>query len=372
MKTRAAFVRGTGRDWEIDELDLDEPKANEVLIRYVATGLCHSDEHLRTEGFWGGEARFPMVGGHEGSGVVEAVGPGVTRVAPGDHVVCSFLPSCGHCRWCSTGQQRLCDVGADVMSGNLPDGTFRFHLGDLDLGGLCMLGTFTQYGVVSEYSCVKIHPDIPLDVAALVGCGVPTGWGSSVYGAGVRAGDTVVIYGVGGVGINAVQGAVYAGAKNVVAVDPVAFKRDTAARLGATHVVSDHEEARALIVDGLTLGVGADHAVITMGVVTEEVVTAAVDTIRKGGDVTITGLGGVNDRNIHLPSAALTLFEKTIKGSLFGSGNPMYDIPKTLDLYQAGRIELDSLITNRYKLDEVNQAYADIEAGKNIRAMIIH
>jgi len=369
MKTKAAFVRGTGLPWEIAELDLDPPKDNEVLIKYTASGLCHSDEHLRTEGFWAGAARFPMVGGHEGAGIVQEVGPGVTRVKVGDHVVCSFIPSCGKCRWCSTGKQNLCDLGADIMNGNLPEGSFRFHLDGEDLGGLCMLGTFSEYGVISEYSCVRIDDDIPLELAALAGCGVPTGWGSSVHSAGVEAGDTVVIYGIGGVGINAVQGAAYAGANNVAAVDPVQFKRDSALKLGATHVASDHNEAAQLVAK-LTKGVGADKAIITMGIVTEEVITSAVDTIRKAGSVTITGLGAVEDKNVHIPSASLTLYEKTLKGSLFGSGNPMYDIVKTLDLYKAGRIELEPLVTKRYALEEINEAYEDILAGKALRAMI--
>lgn len=370
MKTMAAFVTGPSRPWEIDELDLDGPKANEVLVEYTASGLCHSDEHLRTEGFWAGAARYPMVGGHEGAGVVVEVGPGVTRVKAGDHVVCSFIPACGHCRWCSTGHQNLCDVGADVMNGNLPDGTFRFHRGGEDFGGLCMLGTFSQYGVISEYSCVKVDDSLPLDVAALAGCGVPTGWGSSVYSAGVEPGDTVVVYGVGGVGINAVQGALHAGATSVIAVDPVAFKRSEALRLGATHAVADHNEASALALQ-LTRGVGADKAVLTLGVMIDYVVASAIDTIRKGGTVVITGLGPVQEHTLNIPSAALTLFEKTVKGSLFGSGNPLYDIPKMLALYQAGRLELDSLITNRYRLEQINDAYADNEAGKNIRALIM-
>ncbi len=369
MKTKAAFVTGTGRPWEIDELELDGPKANEVLIKYSASGLCHSDEHLRSEGFWGGAARYPMVGGHEGAGVVQEVGAGVSRVKPGDHVVCSFIPACGHCRFCSTGHQNLCDVGADVMNGNLPDGTFRFHRGGQDFGGLCMLGTFSEYGVISEYSCVPIDKSFALDVAALVGCGVPTGWGSSVSSAGVEPGDTVVVYGIGGVGINAVQGAACAGASQLIAVDPQEFKRETALRLGATHAVADHNEA-AELAKQLTRGVGADKAIITMGVVEEWVVTSAVDTIRKGGSVTITGLSPVNELTIHISSSSLTLFEKTIKGSLFGSGNPLYDIPKTLELYAAGRLELDSLISHRYALEQINEAYDDTAAGKNIRALI--
>lgn len=372
ITTTAAVMRETGRAWEVLELTLDPPQDHEVLIRYVASGLCHSDEHLRTNGFWGDTARLPMVGGHEGAGVIEAVGPGVESLAVGDHVVCSFLPACGHCRWCSTGRQNICDLGADLMRGALVDGTFRFHdAHGEDYGGLCMLGTFSEYGVISEYSAVRVDGDLPLEVAVLVGCGVPTGWGSAVYNAGVEAGETVLIYGIGGVGINAVQGAAYAGAKNVVAVDPLANKREKALELGATHAVASAEDASRLI-EELTRGVGADKAIITMGVIEAPTVSAAVETIRKGGIVTITGLSGVNDTTIQVPSASLTLFEKRIHGTLFGSCNPFYDIPKMLDLYQAGRIKLDELITRNYRLEEINKGYEDLLAGENIRGVILH
>src|SRR4051794_32113006 len=186
-----------GKPWDIVELDLDAPKAGEVLIRFVASGLCHSDDHLRTGDL---PSRYPIVGGHEGAGIVEAVGEGVFDIAVGDHVVCSFLPTCGKCRWCSTGHQNLCDLGAMLLDGCLPDGTFRFHSGEQDLGGMCMLGTFSERSVVSRNSVVKIDDDLPLDKAALVGCGVPTGWGSVVYSAEVRPGETVVIFGIGGGG----------------------------------------------------------------------------------------------------------------------------------------------------------------------------
>jgi NDMA-dependent alcohol dehydrogenase len=372
IKTTAAVMRGTGQEWDVLELTLDPPKDREVLIRYVASGLCHSDEHWRKEGFWGDDARLPIVGGHEGAGIIEAVGPGVESLEVGDHVVCSFLPACGHCRWCSTGRQNICDLGADLMRGAQIDGTFRFHddKGE-DYGGICMLGTFSQFGVISEYSAVKVDKSLPLETAVLVGCGVPTGWGSAVYNAGVQPGDTVVIYGIGGVGINAVQGAAYAGARKLVAVDPLENKRAKALELGATHAVATAEEADELIQE-LTRGVGADKAIITMAVIEEPTVTAALETIGKGGILTITGLAGVNDKTIQVPSASLTLFEKRIQGTLFGSSNPFYDIPKMLDLYEAGRLELDPLITTQYRLEDVNQGFEDLLAGKNIRGVIVH
>ena len=192
MTTRAAVCRAPGLPWEITDLELDEPKANEVRIKFYAAGLCHSDDHLQK-----GDApmRLPFVGGHGGAGVVDAVGPGVTRVKVGDHLVCSFIPACGSCRYCSTGRQNLCDAGKNAGTGMFADGTFRFHQNGEDFGGMCVLGTFSQYTVVSEFSCIPIPDDIPFDVAALAACGVPTGWGSAVYAAGVRPGQTVVIYG---------------------------------------------------------------------------------------------------------------------------------------------------------------------------------
>lgn len=232
MKTRAAILQGVGKEWEITELDLDPPKAGEVLLRFVASGLCHSDDHLRTGDI---PVRYPIVGGHEGAGIVEEVGEGVTRLRPGDHVVCSFLPVCGHCRFCARGLTNLCDLGALLVDNCLPDGTFRLHSGGQDFGQMCLLGTFSQWATVSEYSCVKVADDLPLEVAVLVGCGVPTGWGTAVTAGGVRPGDSVAVYGVGGVGINAIQGAAFAGARHVIAVDPVASKREAALRLGATH-----------------------------------------------------------------------------------------------------------------------------------------
>jgi alcohol dehydrogenase (nicotinoprotein) len=368
MKTKAAILRAPQTDWEVVELELDPPRENEVLIRFVAAGLCHSDEHMRTGDMPG---RYPIIGGHEGAGVIEEVGPGVTRVQKGDHVVCSFIPSCGRCRFCSTGQQNLCDMGATILEGKMPDGTFRYHLDDEELGGLCMLGSFSQWGVVSEYSVVPVDKDLPLEKAVLVGCGVPTGWGSAVYAAGVRPGETVVIYGIGGIGINAVQGARHAGAKNIIAVDPLALKREKAEELGATHSAASAEEAQELVTN-LTLGVGADNAIVTVGVVKEDVVESAFNAVRKGGTVTVTGLGNLMEKTIHLNGAMLTLFQKRVQGTLFGSANPIYDIKKMLDLYRSGDIKLDDLITKTYKLDDINEGYQDLLDGKNIRGVIIH
>ena len=288
ITTRAAVCRVPGQPWEITELELDEPKANEVRIKFYAAGLCHSDDHIQK-----GDApmRMPVVGGHEGAGIVDAVGPSVTRVKVGDHVTCSFIPACGKCRYCSTGRQHLCDAGLNAGRGCFPDGTFRFHQGSEDFGGLCVLGTFSQYAVVHEYSVIKIPQEIGFDVAALVACGVPTGWGSAVRAGGVRAGQTVVIYGAGGVGSNAVQGARFAGAKNVVVVDPVEFKREMALSVfGATHTFATAKEAHDFVVE-TTWGELADRAIITVGILHDEVIANAIKVVGKSGQVTITAVG---------------------------------------------------------------------------------
>jgi S-(hydroxymethyl)glutathione dehydrogenase/alcohol dehydrogenase len=365
MTTRAAILYEPGKPWEITDVELDEPKANEVRVKFMAAGLCHSDDHIQK-----GDApmRMPVVGGHEGAGIVEAVGDGVTRVAVGDHVVCSFIPVCGSCRYCSTGRQGLCDAGKDAGTGMFPDGTFRFHKDGHDLGGLCVLGTFSQYAVLSEWSCIKVDDDIPFEVGALVSCGVPTGWGSAVYAAGVRAGDTVVIYGSGGVGSNAVQGARHAGAKNVVVVDPVEFKRDMAKVFGATHTFATAAEAHDFIV-GTTWGELADHAIITVGILHDEVIENALKVVGKSGQVTITAVGG---GELNTGAGMLIGYQRRVQGAIFGSCNPLYDVPRLLGLYRSGDLKLDELITRRYRLEEVNQGYQDMLDGKNIRGVIVH
>lgn len=365
ITTRAVVCREPGRPWEVTELELDDPQPNEVRIKFYAAGLCHSDDHIQK-----GDApmRMPVVGGHEGAGVVDAVGAGVTRVSVGDHVVCSFIPVCGSCRYCSTARQNLCDQGKNAATGEFPNGGFRFHQDGEDYGGLCVLGTFSQYAVVSEFSAIKIPDDIPFEVASLVGCGVPTGWGSAVHAAGVRPGQTVVIYGSGGVGSNAVQGARYAGAQRVVVVDPVEFKREMAMEFGATHTFASAKEARDFVVEA-TWGELADHAIITVGVLHDEVIHDAIDIVGKTGQVTVTAVGNgwVNEH----PGAFIG-FQRRIQGAVFGACNPLHDIPRLLELYRNGDLKLDELITRRYRLEQVNQGYQDMLDGKNIRGVIIH
>jgi len=236
---------------------------------------------------------------------------------------------------------------------------------------MCGLGTFAGYTTVNAESAVKIPNDIPLEVACLTGCGVGTGWGSAVTAAKVEPGETVIVMGIGGIGINAVQGAAYAGASHVIAVDPVAFKREKAQEFGATETYSSIEEA-ADFARSVTNGQGADKAIVTVGVTKGEHVAQAFSGIRKAGTVVVTGLGNIAEVGLPISLGELTLFAKEIKGAMFGDSNPHTDILKMLRLYQEGHVKLDELVTKRYSLDEVNQGYEDMHAGKNIRGVIVY
>jgi NDMA-dependent alcohol dehydrogenase len=370
MKTQAAVLYGLNEPWRIVDVELGEPVAGEVRVRLAASGLCHSDEHLVTGDI---PAALPVIGGHEGAGVVDAVGPEVHGIKAGDHVVLAFIPACGRCPMCSTGHQNLCDQGAHLMNGvAIADGTYRVRDGDGNgIGTMCLLGTFCPYVVVNESQVVLIDEHIPLRTAALVGCGVTTGWGSAVYAAQVGPGDTVVVIGIGGVGINAVQGARLAGARRVIAVDPLPFKRETALSLGATHVAADLDEALKLVTD-LTWGRLAEKAILTAGVVTGDLIAPSMKLIAKSGCLVVTGVAPVAQEDVKLNLFDLTLFQKQIRGCNFGSANPRVDIPKLLGLSTSGQLELDALVTRTYSLDEVNAGYDDLREGRNIRGLIVY
>ena len=368
MKTKGALLWGTHQEWSVEEIDLGDPVAHEVQVQLAATGLCHSDEHLVTGG---SPIPFPAIGGHEGAGIVTKVGPGVTSVEEGDHVVLSFIPACGQCPPCSSGRQNLCDLGMYLLDGtSISDGTFRVHARGQAVARMCLLGTFSPYVTVHESSTVKIEKDIPLDKAALVGCGVTTGWGSSTKVADVRPGETVVVIGIGGVGINAVQGAVAAGAKRVIAVDPVPFKREQAKRFGATHVFESAKEATDAVAE-LTWGRLAEKAVITVGNIQGEDIEDAMNLIGKGGRVVVTGMGSIADYDVKLNLFLFTMLQKDLQGAIFGGANPRFDIPWLLSMYREGKLNLDDLVTNTYKLEDINQGYADMKDGKNLRGLVV-
>ncbi len=369
MKTKGAILWDVKQEWQVEEIEMGDPVAHEVQVELAASGMCHSDEHLVTGS---SPAPFPVIGGHEGAGVVTKVGPGVTSVAEGDHVVLAFIPACGVCPACSAGHQNLCDFGAALMGGvAISDGTHRITARGQGVAQMCLLGTFSPYVTVHEASVVKIENHFPLDKAALVGCGVTTGWGSSTKVADVRPGETVVVIGVGGVGINAVQGAAAAGAKRVIAIDPVPFKREQAKRFGATHVFASATEAVEAIAE-LTYGRGAEKAVICVGHIHGQDIEEAMALIGKGGRVVVTGMGDAADMDVKLNLFMFTLLQKDLQGAIFGGSNPRFDIPWLLSMYGEGKLNLDDLATTTYKLEDVNQGYQDMRDGKNLRGVILY
>ena len=367
MKTKAAILWETNSPWSVEEIDLGPPGAGEVHVKLAASGLCHSDEHVVTGDF---PFELPIIGGHEGSGVVQEVGSGVSWLAPGDHVVFGFIPSCGRCPSCSTGHQNLCDLGDLLgLARQISDGTSRHHARGVDLGLMCLVGTFAHDTVVNEASCIKIDKAVPLDLACLLGCGVVTGWGSAVYAAEVGPGDTVVVVGIGGIGANVVQGARLAGAKRIIAIDPVEFKREKAMEFGATHMASSMADALPMLQE-LTAGTMANQVVMTMGVGSGELLGEALALAAKRGRVVVTNIHPALEMSANLSLLDLTLMEKQVVGSLFGSGNPRADIPKLLGLYHEGQLDLDNLVTNTYTLEGVNNGYEDMRSGKNIRGVM--
>jgi S-(hydroxymethyl)glutathione dehydrogenase/alcohol dehydrogenase len=369
VKTKAAILWETNVPWSVEEIELDDPQSGEVRVKLAASGMCHSDEHLVT-----GDLPFdlPIIGGHEGAGVVEEVGDGVSWLSPGDHVVFGFIPSCGRCPSCSTGHQNLCDLGALMGAGKqITDGGSRHHAQGKDLSLMCLLGTFAHHTVVNEASCIKIDDDLPLDRACLLGCGVVTGWGSAVYAAEVSPGDIVAVVGCGGIGSNAIQGARLAGAKQIWAIDPVEFKREKAMEFGATHTASSMEEAVELIGEA-SWGRMADKVVMTMGVGNGELMAQGLALASKRGRVVVTNIHPAMEVSASMSLLDLTLMEKQIVGSLFGSGNPRADIPKLLNLYRDGQLDLDGLVTNTYGLDGVNDGYDAMRNGENIRGVMVY
>ncbi len=368
MKTKAAILWESGQPWSVEEIELDAPLQNEVLVRIEASGMCHSDDHVRVGD---GIAALPTIGGHEGAGVIEAIGPGIENLAVGDHVVFSFLPACGRCHWCSIGRSNLCDYGQFLMTGETITGGHRAHARGQGVGALSLIGTFSERTVVHESSVVKIDDDIPFDVACLLGCGVPTGWGSAVNIGKVTVGETVVVVGIGGIGANALQGARMAGATNVVAVDPVPFKLEQAKIFGATHTASSMEEAMPLLQD-LTRGVMADVGINTIGIVEGWMIQPFVDLVSKGGRAVLTGMARNTDDSPKLGMQMFSLFEKSLLGTVYGGCNPRADIPRLAQMYRSGTLRLDELITRTYTLDQINEGYADMIAGKNIRGVIIN
>lgn len=368
MKTKGALIWEFNQPWSVEEIEIGDPRKDEVKIQMEAAGMCRSDHHLVTGDI--PMAGFPVLGGHEGAGIVTEVGPGVDDFAPGDHVVLAFIPSCGKCPSCQAGMRNLCDLGAGLLAGeSVTDGSFRIQARGQNVYPMTLLGTFSPYMVVHRSSVVKIDPSVPFEVACLVGCGVTTGYGSAVRTADVRPGDDVAIVGLGGVGMAALQGAVSAGARYVFAVEPVEWKRDQALKFGATHVYPDINAALMGIAE-VTYGLMAQKVIITVGKLDGADVDSYLTITAKGGTCVLTAIGSLVDAQVTLNLAMLTLLQKNIQGTIFGGGNPHYDIPKLLSMYKAGKLNLDDMVTTAYKLEQINDGYQDMLNGKNIRGVI--
>lgn len=368
MKTKGALIWEFNQPWSVEEIEIGDPRKDEVKIQMEAAGMCRSDHHLVTGDI--PMAGFPVLGGHEGAGIVTEVGPGVDDFAPGDHVVLAFIPSCGKCPSCQAGMRNLCDLGAGLLAGeSVTDGSFRIQARGQNVYPMTLLGTFSPYMVVHRSSVVKIDPSVPFEVACLVGCGVTTGYGSAVRTADVRPGDDVAIVGLGGVGMAALQGAVSAGARYVFAVEPVEWKRDQALKFGATHVYPNINAALMGIAE-VTYGLMAQKVIITVGKLDGADVDSYLTITAKGGTCVLTAIGSLVDTQVTLNLAMLTLLQKNIQGTIFGGGNPHYDIPKLLSMYKAGKLNLDDMVTTAYKLEQINDGYQDMLNGKNIRGVI--
>jgi NDMA-dependent alcohol dehydrogenase len=296
----------------------------------------------------------------------------VTSLAAGDHVVSSFLPSCGRCEPCSTGHQNLCDLGTYIADGlQVSDHTARHHHQGRDLRVMCMVGTFAHHTVGNEASFVKIDDDLPLDRACLVACGVTTGWGAAVHRAEVRPGDDVAVVGIGGLGASAVQGARLAGAHRIFAVDPVPFKLEEAKRWGATHTATGVEEAFGLIQQE-TRGRMCTKVIATMGVGRGDLMAALLALTAKRGRLVAVNVHPAAEIDVKLSMVDLVFMEKELVGCLYGSANPRADIPRLLQLYRDGQLDLDGMVTRTYPLAGVNDGYQDMRDGRNIRGVLVY
>ena len=350
-----------------DDITVAGPGPGEVAIDMVASGVCHSDLSVLNGTI---PLPTPIVLGHEGAGIVTAIGEGVTRVAPGDHVVLSFVPNCGECYTCKRGQGYLCEKAGMQALGGLLDGTTRLTLDGAPLHQMACLGTFGQQAVVPEISAVKIPDDVPLDVAALIGCGVLTGVGAALNTATIQPGDTVAVVGCGGVGLNVIQGARIAGAGKIIAIDMFDAKLEMAKQFGATHTVNAGERDAGGAVMALNDGRGADTAFEVIGL--KPTIEATINMVRPGGEAILVGVPRL-DVMLELNAAFTFLYlNKTIKGCWYGSVNVNEDVPKLLDLWRKGELKLEELISQEISVDQVNEAFEAMQKGEVARSVIKH
>lgn len=358
---KAAVLYEYNAPLKVEDLELDEPLSGEVLVKMGASGVCHSD-YREIKGEWRnwGLAPLPVVLGHEGAGVVEKVGEGVTSVKPGDHVILAWFPGCGRCLYCVTGSPANCDNPI------LFQGDTRLHKGQQRINHYLGVSSFAEYAVVPESGAIPIRKDVPLEGAALVGCCVPTGVGAAINTARVKAGSTVAVFGCGGVGLNVIQGAALSGAGKVIAVDTRENKLGFARQFGATHTVNASQGDPVERIKEITAGQGVDYAFEAIG--NQETMAQAIMSTRKMGTACI--VGQAPDTAILSFPANILYDERRIIGSNYGSSNPQVDMPRLLDLYIDGKLKLDELVTRTYPLDEINDAFEAMKKGEVARGVI--
>ena len=367
MKAKAAVAWEAGKPLTIEEIDIEGPKAGEVLVRMVATGVCHTDAYTLSgadpEGF------FPRVLGHEGGAVVEELGPGVTGLAPGDHVIPLYTPECGECKFCNSGKTNLCGAIRDTQGqGLMPDGTSRLSCRGETLYHYMGTSTFAEYAVVPEIALAKVSPEAPLDKVCLLGCGVTTGIGAVLNTAKVEPGSTVAVFGLGGIGLSVIQGAVMAGAERIIAIDLNPSKFEFARQLGATDCVNprDYDDPIQQVIIDLTDG-GVDYSFECIGNV--DVMRAALECCHKGwGESTIIGVAGAGEVISTRPFQLVT--GRVWRGSAFGGVKGRTELPGYVDRYMAGEINIDDFVTHTMGLEEINHAFDLMHEGKSIRSVI--
>ena len=365
MKINAALLYKAEQPFQIQEVDLAEPATGEVLVKIAAAGVCHSDYHLVT-----GDTKHPMpvVAGHEGAGVVEAVGPGVVDLKEGDHVGLNWAPNCGHCFYCLRDRPNLCTTFVGPLwAGTMMDGTTRLSVNGEPVYHFSAVACFAEYAVVPQECCIGLRKDLPLEVAALIGCAVTTGVGAALNTVRVEPGSSVAVFGAGGVGLNIIMGAQLGGACQIIAVDTNEVKGDLARTFGATDVlINSHDVVQDI--RNLTEGRGADYVFEAIGI--PAVQELCLDAVRPGGTVVLVGVSPM-DSGTNLPGAIITRQEKTVTGSYYGTANTARDFPLYATLYQSGKLDLERLISKTFRLDQINEAYAEMLEGKLARGVIV-
>jgi len=365
MKARAAVLFEPKQAISIELVDVAEPRAGEVLVHMAAGGICHSDLHAIKGDL---KAPLPAVLGHEGAGVVEAVGPGVKDVQPGDHVIPLWRLSCGECEWCTGGRPAQCDAGIEIRrTGTLPGGGTGFLLNGREIKKFGGVSSFSEYSVILEKALLKIPKELSLQKAALLGCAVITGYGAVVYAAKVRPGSSVAVFGAGGVGLNVIQTAALAGAEQIIAVDLKDNKLEFARQFGATHFVNAAQGDPVERVRGLTGGRGVDYAFEVVGL--PATMRQAFDVLARCGVAVVVGIGPMT-AEVSIPVIPLAWEERVLMGSLYGSARPRIDIPKLIRMYRAGKLKLDELLTRTYPIEQINEAYAALERGEVARSVV--